>query len=760
MQTINRFLPLFLVLATVVSTTQARIDQPSHVFYGNATLYGQAVESGTVVEARLAATGESLVSYSMGRDSRLNGQYALPIPMDGVDPRRSGHARPGNEVEIFIGNQLAAETTVGAIGRAIRLDIDPQFLEGGPTISIEGSEAFEGDSGNNTQIDLPVTMSTTSDENVSIQWQTSDGSAIGAASCEPSVDYISDSGTLTIPAGSQQGAIRVTACPDNEAEADEAFTVELTSTTNGSFANQTAQVTLLDDDDNPEIMVADTWVEEPSAGTAEAVFAVSLSRNHDRAVSFDWQTDDMTATAGQDYVADQGTIEFEAGEITAEIRVTILADSEVESQEALALRLSNAHLGKLERSTATAIIEDPEFDPTLRHEQDVINDENGIRGIPDPTALAVSHDHQHVYVTSESTGELTILKRTVLSGKLTMLDSINASTSGFESMLMDGPVDITISDDDAHVYVAAKAADAIIAFTRNETDGSLSFQGNYVDDSNGIAGIQEVTRLALSPDGRHLYASGLDSVAVFERDTSTGELTFLEAEINNVEDSNDSGSTVKALDRPAGLTVSPTGDQLLVTSRLGDALLVFDRDKDDQSPDFGQLSFNKVFQDNIDGIEGLRGATDVAISASGRQVYVSAEAANTLVRFNRDTNGNLTQHRIWTSGEEHLPGMQGAQHLALAPDNVELFVTGFADSSFTVFRRTSSDEDAANAGDLVVSQTLFDDQGRTEYLAGPTDIVVSHDDRHVYVVANEDNAIVVFTRLSADEIFTDPFMAP
>lgn len=757
-----RSLLVALVLTAFVPSLEARIDQPSHIFYGNATLFGEPVAPGTAIEVRLVNSGASLVRYEMGRDPRLGNQYALPVSMDDVDPRQPGRARPGDEVEIYIGTRLAAETTVGDIGRAVRLDIDPQNIEGGPSISIAGTELFEGNSGTPTA-QLTVSMNTTSEHDVFIDWETRDDTAIGGSACSGETDYLSASGQLQIPAGAMQRSIAVDLCGDEAKEPDERFSVELTSTSRGVFNQQSGTVVILDDDDVPEIRVADAWIEEPQAGSAEAVFQVTLSRNSpDHAVSFDWITEDLTATATLDYVANGGTVEIEAGKIAAEIRVTVNADGDIEPQESFALRLSNEKSGHLQRSTAVGIIVDPQFDPSLRHEQDAVHGEDGVTGIQDPTAVAVSPDGEHVYVTSESSGRLTFFERNGGSGHITLLGSIDAATEGFDGMAMDGPVDVVISDDDEHVYVAAKAGNAIVVLDRNPANGSLSFIENQVDGVGSVAGLAQASRLHLSDDGQHLYVSGsaADAVAVFERDPATGSLEFLETEISGEDDPDDTGGQVVALNRPGGLTLSPDGSQLFVTARSGDALVIFDRDNDGSSENFGRISFRETLQNGLAGIEGLAGAADVAVSDSGEQVYVISGAAATLVRFDRDGNGDLTLDQSWTKGEENLPGMGGAQHLHLTPDNTELFVTGFDDNSLTVFRRTTTDEDPAGAGDLAVRETLFDDQGRTAHLGGPTDMDASHDNRHLYVVANIDNAIVVFTRLSNDVVFSDGFSAP
>ena len=58
---------------------------------------------------------------------------------------------------------------------------------------------------------------------------------------------------------------------------------------------------------------------------------------------------------------------------------------------------------------------------------------------------------------------------------------------------------------------------------------ALGFQGAVTNGWNGAEGLDGTIDLALSPDGRHLYASGVASLAAFERDPATGEPLFLEA---------------------------------------------------------------------------------------------------------------------------------------------------------------------------------------------------------------------------------------
>jgi hypothetical protein len=132
--------------------------------------------------------------------------------MDTVDPRRDGYARPGDPVRIFVGPQLAAETSVGADGIAVRLDLDPQNMGTGPSVLVANASAFEGLS-QPSLLNFPISMNTTSTDPVEVEWSTTDGSATGVSAtggmaCGPNADYVIDEGTETVAPGSLNATSR------------------------------------------------------------------------------------------------------------------------------------------------------------------------------------------------------------------------------------------------------------------------------------------------------------------------------------------------------------------------------------------------------------------------------------------------------------------------------------------------------------------------------------------------------------------------
>jgi Calx-beta domain len=79
---------------------------------------------------------------------------------------------------------------------------------------------------------------------------------------------------------------------------------------------------------------------EGGAGTSRNFrFNVTLSTPATRTVTASWHTEDRTATAGQDYLAKNGSVRFLAGETEKVITVTVLGDNVVEPTEWFVVKL-------------------------------------------------------------------------------------------------------------------------------------------------------------------------------------------------------------------------------------------------------------------------------------------------------------------------------------------------------------------------------------------------------------------------------------
>ncbi|NKI35647.1 beta-propeller fold lactonase family protein [Wenzhouxiangella sp. XN79A] len=755
-----------LVMCLAVGSVSAKIEAPDHVLYGSVSLFGNPVPEGQLIELRLVSTGEVLARYRLGSSDRLGSLYALRIPMDTVEPRPAGRGRPGDPIKVFIGDALAGETTIGAEGRAVRLDLDPQNLATGPSLEITDVEVFEGNGGT-TPVVFDVSLNTTDPDDVILFWRTRDNGATGGALCSPGVDYIAeDDQQLIFSPGEMQKTITLQVCGDSVIEPLERFFLDIIGVQNGVPSRDAAVATIIDDDNVPELRVADVSVIEPSSGqTAAAVFRPRLSRNSDFEARISYRTEPLNAVPGVDYTPVQGTVSIAAGDLEAVVPVPILNAPGALPPRSFHMIFENPFNLTVTDDRALGLIIDRAFRPAALVEQQVVNGRD-VTGLADPTAIALSPDGEHAYVVSESLDTLAVFRRNSGADALAFSASYSAATTGFEDALLDGALDVVVSPDGLNVYVAARTADAISVFARNPATGALSFVQNQVDSEMSTpestvpnAGLRGVRQLLVSADGEQVYAVGAASngLAVFARDGTTGALEFLEAEVTGVDDPQDSGGTVVAMTGPSGLVEAPDGAQIYVASRLGNAVQVFARDTDSSSEDFGRLSYVTALRDGLDGISGLRGAFDLVLSPGGEQLYVSAESENAVTIFDRDASGALSLRTTIEGATQDVPGLVGPQGIAMAPDGLEVFVTGFGDDSLTIFRRLTEAEDGLEPGDLVVRQTMFDDQGSVLFMAGPTDVEASGDNEYVYVVANEDNAILVLRRISLDVIFFDGF---
>ena len=89
-------------------------------------------------------------------------------------------------------------------------------------------------------------------------------------------------------------------------------------------------------------------------------FKVTLDRESSETVTVQYATEDVSATAGEDYEERSGTLTFEVGQTEAIVAVPIIDDSVEDNGETFILRLSNASNGLLFDSAAVGTISNTE----------------------------------------------------------------------------------------------------------------------------------------------------------------------------------------------------------------------------------------------------------------------------------------------------------------------------------------------------------------------------------------------------------------
>src|SRR6266540_3693303 len=204
---------------------------------------------------------------------------------------------------------------------------------------------------------------------------------------------------------------------------------------------------------------------------------------------------------------------------------------------------------------------------------------------------------------------------------------------------------VAASPDGKSVYVTSLLGDAIVRFDRDTTTGALTGQGCIADvgDAAGCGtvqqGLAQATGVAVSPDGKSVYAVSFGEGAIvrFDRDTTTGALTG-QGCIADVNDFAGCGTTQQGLNGADGVAASPDGRSVYVTSLQDRAVVRFDRDTAT-----GALTGQGCIADVGDAAgcgttqQGLASANGVAVSPDGRSAYVAGFDDDAIVRFDRDT---------------------------------------------------------------------------------------------------------------------------
>jgi uncharacterized repeat protein (TIGR01451 family) len=359
-----------------------------------------------------------------------------------------------------------------------------------------------------------------------------------------------------------------------------------------------------------------------------------------------------------------------------------------------------------------------------------INNVNGVSGLGGVNDIAISADGRHIYATGFTDNAVTHFARDSSTGLLSFTSAVTQSDIGFG---LQGAFAVGVSPDDKHVYVASASENALVVFSRDPIDGTLSLVEILQDDINGVDGLWEPSAIAFSADNQRVYVTskGDNALAVFARNSSSGSLSFLTVQKNGENDINTLGGA-------SAINVLPNNIFIYVAASSDNAISVFTR-----NPSLGEIAFVKSYQNSVDGITGLNGVNDLMISPDNRHLYAISSIDNALVAFELDAaTGLLSFNKVYRNGENGIDGLNGATAITISSDGERVYVAGT--QTIAIFERF------AESGQLSFRQAFSNNTQDISTLGNLSAIIASPEAGVIYTAASSSNAITALNTFSAD----------
>lgn len=307
-----------------------------------------------------------------------------------------------------------------------------------------------------------------------------------------------------------------------------------------------------------------------------------------------------------------------------------------------------------------------------------------------------------------------------------------------EADLLDGTDDVALSRDGKHLYVTGGIDNAISVFRRNERSQKLSFVQDLADGVNGVNGLEGAEDVVVSPDGRFVYVTGYseDALAIFKRNRRSGKLRF-DAVRFNLQGDND------RMDGPVGVAVSPDNDFVYVTAQ----------DDGEESITWFERTRRRAHRFAGNVANGQRGITNMVkpwgmdMTRDGERLYVAANSDDSadpgtgaVIAFARNARtGKLRFLQSIADTADAADLLEYAFVPDVSPDDRHLYVAATDDDAIVVFRIRRS-------GRLRMIQAKVNGGSGGDLLDDPYDVAVTPDGRSVYAQGFNDDAVVTFKR--------------
>lgn len=373
------------------------------------------------------------------------------------------------------------------------------------------------------------------------------------------------------------------------------------------------------------------------------------------------------------------------------------------------------------------------LDGTLTQEDRIATGEQGAGNLTNILSIAVSPDGKDVYAVGRAnSGTLSHFSRNAITGTLTIVDTIANNVNGVTNLF--SPSSVTLDPTGTHLYLVVTGASRIDVYDRDASTGVITLSGALQSDDPGVSNFSGPQDAVLSPDGKHLYVAARSSSAlvVLARDASTGQLTF----VTSYRDGDPGG--VDGLFLLDSVASTNDGAFVYTASSNDDGISAFERDDTT-----GLLAYRTSFFNASLPEGGLNGVKQVAISPDGSHIYAAGNFDGAVVVFNAvATKGTLSLIDVHTDfdGNNGADGLQGVERIAISPDGRNVYTASFPEKNIGIYARSA---DTGRLSYVAVAnrtnQSASDD-------FNPSDIFVSYDGNHLYMISRTKDALFLFDR--------------
>ncbi|MDZ4806398.1 MAG: Calx-beta domain-containing protein [Candidatus Eisenbacteria bacterium] len=329
-----------------------------------------------------------------------------------------------------IGAERYRVTVINPDGQSVSGDI-LKVIGGTPSVSLAPAPIQPETNAGLASFNFTVNLSATTANPVTVNYQTSDGSATVADD-----DYVAATSFIIIPANTPSGIITISVKGDTKHEPLETFTLTLTGTTNATLGTPVAAAAGIQNDDAiPTIEIAPgVLLPEGNAGLSGTVLLVTLSNPSSSTVSASFQTSDGSAMISDgDYPSSMGQVSFPPGTVSAPIVVQATGDTKFENDETYLVTLSSPVNGTIGNAVGVVTIENDDVPPVISiNDVQIAEGDAGITlflftvSLSEPSGLPASVD----FTTNEGTATLANNDFNSLAGNLNFPPGLTSQPVG------------------------------------------------------------------------------------------------------------------------------------------------------------------------------------------------------------------------------------------------------------------------------------------------------------------------------------------